>query len=109
MLSAEDGTQTPEAAQPANCHWWDHRRSCCTPGHRTTERCGPRWPAAAGGRCRKACDGRQRCSTLGHPLPVVCGEAQVVELFRWLDGLPNTERVSVGCERQLPETCQQAR
>ena len=70
------------------------------------------WPALAG-RCRRALPESLRWAAAlldaGHPLPVVCGEAQVVELFRWLDGLPNTERVSVGCERQLPETCQQAR
>jgi hypothetical protein len=35
-----------------------------------------------------------------HPLPVVCGETEVVALFHWLDALPNTERVSIGCQRQ---------
>jgi hypothetical protein len=37
---------------------------------------------------------------LRRPLPVLCAEAQVRELFRWLGGLPNTERVSIGCERR---------
>ena len=29
---------------------------------------------------------------LGHPPPVLCSDAQVVELFHRLDGLPNTDR-----------------
>jgi hypothetical protein len=37
-------------------------------------------------------DGRRR--RLNKP------SAQVRELFHWLQGLPNTERVSIGCERQ---------
>jgi hypothetical protein len=34
------------------------------------------------------------------PLPVICGKPQVREFFHWLQGLSNTERVSIGCERQ---------
>ena len=37
-----------------------------------------------------------------HPLPVICGEPEVREFFHWLESLPNTERVSIGCERQAP-------
>jgi hypothetical protein len=33
---------------------------------------------------------------------VICGEPEVREFFHWLDSQPNTERVSVGCERQGP-------
>ena len=63
------------------------------------------WPALAG-RCRRALPASlQWAAPLldpEHPLPVLCGEPQVVALFHWLDALPNTERVSVGCQRQAP-------
>jgi len=65
------------------------------------------WPALAG-RCRQALPASLQWAAplldLRHPLPVPCAEAQVRDLFRWLDGLPNTERVSIGCERhRAPE------
>jgi CheY-like chemotaxis protein len=44
-----------------------------------------------------------------HPLRVLCGEPRVVALFHWLDALPNTERVSIACQRQAPGACQRAR
>ena len=57
------------------------------------------WPALAG-RCRQALPASLQWAAplldLRHPLPVPCAEAQVRDLFRWLDGLPNTERVSIG-------------
>jgi hypothetical protein len=34
------------------------------------------------------------------PLPVICGEPEVREFFHWLESPPNTERVSIGCDRQ---------
>ena len=68
---------------------------------------GAMWPALAG-RCRQALPASLQWAAplldLRHPLPVPCAEAQVRDLFRWLDGLPNTERVSIGCERhRAPE------
>jgi len=64
---------------------------------------GAMWPALAA-RCRQALPGRLAWAAAlldpERPLPVVCGEPQVRELFHWLQGLPNTERVSIGCERQ---------
>ena len=64
---------------------------------------GAMWPALAA-RCRRALPGRlEWAATLldpEQPLPVICGESQVRELFHWLQGLPNTERVSIGCERE---------
>ena len=63
---------------------------------------GAMWPALAA-RCRQALPAQlQWAAPLldpSDPLPVPCAESQVRELFRWLDGLPNTERVSIGCER----------
>jgi hypothetical protein len=64
---------------------------------------GAMWPALAG-RCRQALPERLAWAAAlldpERPLPVICGELQVRELFHWLEGLPNTERVSIGCERQ---------
>ena len=61
------------------------------------------WPAQAV-RCRRALPARLEWAAPlldpHRPLPVLCADAQVRELFRWLDGLPNTERVSVTCERR---------
>ena len=64
---------------------------------------GAMWPAFAT-RCRRALPGRLAWAAAlldpERPLPVICGERQVREFFHWLQGLPNTERVSIGCERQ---------
>jgi hypothetical protein len=64
---------------------------------------GAMWPALAT-RCRQALPRRLAWAAAlldpERPLPVICGELQVREFFHWLQGLPNTERVSVGCERQ---------
>jgi hypothetical protein len=61
------------------------------------------WPALATC-CRRALPRRLAwAATLldpERPLPVICGEPQMQEFFHWLQGLPNTERVSIGCERQ---------
>ena len=66
---------------------------------------GAMWPALAG-RCRRALPASLQWAAplldTEHPLPVLCGEPQVVALFHWLDALPNTERVSVACQRQAP-------
>ena len=63
------------------------------------------WPALAG-RCRRALPDRLEWGVAlldpEHPLPVICGEPEVREFFHWLESLPNTERVSIGCERQRP-------
>ena len=63
------------------------------------------WPALAV-RCRRALPARLSWATPlldpEHPLPVICGEPEVREFFHWLESLPNTERVSIGCERQGP-------
>ena len=65
---------------------------------------GAMWPALAA-RCRRALPDRLAWAAAlldpERPLSVVCGERQVRELFHWLQGLPNTERVSIGCERQV--------
>ena len=64
---------------------------------------GAMWPALAT-RCRRALPGRLAWAAAlldpERPLPVICGELQVRDFFHWLQGLPNTERVSIGCERQ---------
>jgi hypothetical protein len=64
---------------------------------------GAMWPALAT-RCRQALPRRLAWAAAlldpERPLPVICGELQVREFFHWLQGLPNTERVSIGCERQ---------
>jgi hypothetical protein len=66
---------------------------------------GAMWTALAN-RCRQVlpADLRWAAPLLDpeHPLPVLCGQTEVVALFHWLDALPNTERVSIGCERQTP-------
>ena len=64
---------------------------------------GAMWPALAG-RCRRALPGHLSWAVAlldpERPLPVICGEPEVREFFHWLESLPNTERVSIGCERQ---------
>jgi hypothetical protein len=66
---------------------------------------GAMWPALAA-RCRRALPAHLTWAVAlldpERPLPVVCGEPEVRELFHWLESLPNTERVSIGCERQGP-------
>ena len=66
---------------------------------------GAMWPALAA-RCRQALPTRLQWATVlldpADPRPVTCAEAQVRELFHWLDGQPNTERVSIACERRTP-------
>jgi len=66
---------------------------------------GAMWPALAV-RCRHALPAHLSWAAAlldpEHPLPVICGEPQVREFFHWLESLPNTERVSIGCERQAP-------
>ena len=61
------------------------------------------WPAHAA-RCRQALPATLQWATPlldpQQPLAVLCSEAQVRALFHWLDSLPNTERVSVCCERR---------
>ena len=63
------------------------------------------WPALAV-RCRRALPARLSWATPlldpERPRPVICGETDVREFFHWLESLPNTERVSIGCERQGP-------
>ena len=65
---------------------------------------GAMWPALAT-RCRRALPGQLAWAAAlldpERPLPVICGERQVREFFHWLQGLPNTERVSIGCERAV--------
>jgi hypothetical protein len=64
---------------------------------------GAMWPALAT-RCRRALPERLEWAAAlldpVRPLAVICGEEQVREFFHWLQGLPNTERVSIGCERR---------
>jgi hypothetical protein len=64
---------------------------------------GAMWPALAT-RCRRVLPGRLGWAAAlldpEQPLPVNCAGPQVREFFHWLQGLPNTERVSIGCERQ---------
>jgi hypothetical protein len=66
---------------------------------------GAMWPALAA-RCRHALPAHLTWAAAlldaEHPLPVICGEPQVREFFHWLGSLPNTERVSIGCEHQGP-------
>lgn len=73
---------------------------------------GAMWPALAG-RCRRTLPASLRWAAplldTEHPLPVLCGEPQVVELYRWLDALPNTARVSIARQRQTLGTGQRAR
>ena len=61
------------------------------------------WPAHAA-RCRQALPAALQWAAplldAHQPLPVLSAEKQVRALFRWLDSLPNTERVSVCCERR---------
>jgi hypothetical protein len=63
------------------------------------------WPALAA-RCRRALPAHLAWAAAlldpEHPLPVICGESEVREFFHWLESLPNTERVSIGCERHGP-------
>lgn len=63
---------------------------------------GAMWPAIAT-RCRRRLPARLQWAPPlldpQQPVPVLCAEAQVNELYRWLGGLPNPERVSVGCRR----------
>jgi len=63
---------------------------------------GAMWPALAA-RCRGALPTYLTWAVAlldpEHPLPVICGESEVREFFHWLESLPNTERVSIGCER----------
>jgi len=64
---------------------------------------GAMWPALAV-RCRRALPAHLSWATAlldpERPLRVICGEPDVREFFHWLESLPNTERVSIGCERQ---------
>jgi hypothetical protein len=63
------------------------------------------WPALVA-RCRRALPAHLTWAVAlldpERPLPVICGEPEVREFFHWLESLPNTERVSIGCERQGP-------
>jgi hypothetical protein len=63
------------------------------------------WPALAT-RCRRALPGRLAWAAAlldpERPLPVICNEPQVRELFHWLQGLLNTERVSIVPIRARP-------
>jgi hypothetical protein len=64
---------------------------------------GAMWPALATRCLRSLPVGLAWAAALldpKRPLPVICGEPQVREFFHWLQALPNTERVSIGCERQ---------
>jgi hypothetical protein len=66
---------------------------------------GAMWPALAGRPRRASPAGLAWAAALldaGHPLPVICSELEVRDFFHWLESLPNTERVSIGCERQGP-------
>jgi hypothetical protein len=69
---------------------------------------GAMWPALAA-RCRRALPAKLHWAAplldAQQPLPVLCAEAQVRELFHWLERLPNTERVSIACRRQPDGTC----
>jgi hypothetical protein len=62
------------------------------------------WPALAT-RCRRALPERLAWAAAlldaQRPLPVICDQLQMREFFHWLQGLPNTERVSIGCERAM--------
>jgi hypothetical protein len=64
---------------------------------------GAMWPALAT-RCRRALPERLAWAAAlldaERPSPVICGGPQVQEFFHWLQGLPSTERVSIGCDRQ---------
>jgi len=66
---------------------------------------GAMWPALAV-RCQRALPTHLSWAAAlldpERPLPVICGEPEVREFFHWLESLPNTERVSIGCERQRP-------
>jgi hypothetical protein len=66
---------------------------------------GAMWPALVA-RCRRALPAHLSWAAAlldpERPLPVICGEPEVREFFHWLESLPNTERVSIGCERQGP-------
>ena len=65
---------------------------------------GAMWPALAT-RCRRALPERLAWAAAlldpQRPLPVICDHLQMREFFHWLQGLPNTERVSIGCERAV--------
>jgi len=65
---------------------------------------GAMWPAHAT-RCQRALPAALQWAAplldAHQPLAVPCSEEQVRALFHWLDSLPNTERVSVCCERRL--------
>jgi hypothetical protein len=73
---------------------------------------GAMWAALAN-RCREVLPADLRWAAplldTEHPLPVLCGQTEVVALFHWLDALPNTARVSIGCERQTPNASRRAR
>jgi hypothetical protein len=62
------------------------------------------WPALAT-RCRRALPERLAWAAAlldpQRPLPVICDQLQMREFFHWLQGLSNTERVSIGCERAV--------
>jgi hypothetical protein len=80
--------------------------------HTRREDDGAMWPALAARRRRALPQDLQWAAPLldaTAPLPVLCGESQVAELYHWLDALPNTERVSIVCQRQPPGTCSKAR
>ncbi len=65
---------------------------------------GAMWPAVRH-RCRVALPaGLEWASPLLStlPMPVLCGREQARALYRWLDSLPTTAQVSVGCERSRP-------
>src|SRR6516162_8165592 len=65
---------------------------------------GAMWPALAT-RCRRALPERLAWAAAlldpQRPLPVICDHLQMREFFHWLQGQPNTERVSIGCERAV--------
>jgi hypothetical protein len=64
---------------------------------------GAMWPALAT-RCRRALPAQLQWAAplldAHRPLPVLCAERQVEDLFHWLNALPNTERVSIGCQQR---------
>ncbi|MBV9194618.1 MAG: hypothetical protein JO168_10785 [Solirubrobacterales bacterium] len=68
---------------------------------------GAMWAALAN-RCRRALPADLQWAApllhADHPLPVLCGEVEVRELFRWVNSLPSTERVSIGCQRRAGGT-----
>jgi hypothetical protein len=68
------------------------------------------WPALAA-RCRRALPQHLEWAAplldATAPRPVLCGESQIAELYQWLDALPNTQRVSIACQRQPPGTSSQ--